>query len=152
MRTNYLLSLSLIFVLLSTLFIPSKSLATSWAYQFVVWDGYIYVLSDEYVNEIDKKIGRVTRYSDMESYSGNFSNTFKKGTKYYSIQGIHPEQAIAIEESEGRYIKAFREGKYEFTSSFGGQQGIFKIFIFSIVGIFALSFFYRSVRNNRVKR
>jgi len=74
----------------------TKPLATSWAFQFVVWQGYIYVVSDEYVTEIDSEIGQVTKYSDIESYSGNFSNTFKKGTKYYSIKGISTDEAILL--------------------------------------------------------
>ena len=83
-----------------------------WAFEFVVWDGYIYPLSDEYVDDVDKEIGKVTRYSDMEgTYSENFSNVYEKGTKYYAIQGISTEEAIAIEE-EGKYRKAIRDGKY----------------------------------------
>ena len=84
----------------------------SWAFQFVVWDGYIYQLSDEYVEDVDDEIGEVTKYSDMEgAYSGNFSNVYEKGTKYYAMQGISTEEAIAIEE-EGKYRKAIRDGRY----------------------------------------
>ncbi|KLT17944.1 hypothetical protein AA980_11135 [Neobacillus vireti] len=91
---------------------PSKSFA-SWAYLFVVWDGYTYVVSEEYVTEIDKEIGHVTKYSDREgTYSGNFSNIYKKGTKYYSIKGISTDEAIAIQEKDGKYKKATREGEY----------------------------------------
>ena len=36
---------------------------------------------------------------------------YKKGTKYYAMQGISTEEAIAIEE-EGKYRKAIRNGKY----------------------------------------
>ncbi|MER2009623.1 MAG: hypothetical protein ABS939_19485 [Psychrobacillus sp.] len=86
--------------------------SADWAFQFVVWNGYIYQLSDEYVENVDEKIGEVTKYSDMEgTYSKNFSNTYEKGTKYYAIQGISTEEAIAIEE-DGRYKKAIRDGKY----------------------------------------
>ncbi|MCM3673266.1 hypothetical protein M3699_05075 [Peribacillus simplex] len=95
MRNKHLLSIAVLFVLFTSFF-PSKPLATSWAFQFVVWQGYIYVVSNEYVTEIDSEIGQVTKYSDMESYSGNFSNTFKKGTKYYSIKGISTDEAILL--------------------------------------------------------
>ena len=79
---------------------------------FVVWDGYIYQLTDEYVESVDEEIGEVTKYSDMEgTYSGNFSNEYEKGTKYYAIQGISTGEAIAIED-EGKYKKAIRDGKY----------------------------------------
>jgi hypothetical protein len=56
----------------------------------------------------------------MKSYPGNFSNTFEKGTKYFSIKGISSDEAIAIEESNGRYIKAYSDGKYEVRSAFDG--------------------------------
>ncbi|CAG9623126.1 hypothetical protein [Sutcliffiella rhizosphaerae] len=112
MKVKYLLH----FVLLLTLFIfhlfPSNSLATSWAYPFVVWNGYIYEVSDEYVNMVESEIGHVTRYSDMESYSGNFSNAYKKGTKYYSIQEISTDEAIAVEVKDGKYKKAIIRGEY----------------------------------------
>ena len=89
-----------------------KNSTASWAFQFVVWDGYIYQLSDEYVEDVVEEIGEVTKYSDMEgTYSGNFSNVYEKGTKYYAMQGISTEEAIAIEE-EGKYRKAIRDGKY----------------------------------------
>lgn len=86
--------------------------SADWAFEFVVWDDYIYQLTDEYLENIDEKIGEVTKYSDMEgTYSENFSNTYEKGTKYYAIQGISTEKAIAVEE-KGKYRKAIRDGKY----------------------------------------
>lgn len=90
----------------------NKTFATDWAYSFVVWDEYVYVVTDEDVTEIDKKIGSVTNYSDTESLSGNFSNTYEKGTNYYSIKGISSTEAIAIQDEDGKYRKAIREGKY----------------------------------------
>jgi hypothetical protein len=91
----------------------SNNNSADWAINFVVWDGYIYKISDEYVDDISEEIGEVTKYSDMEgTYSGNFSNKYEKGTKYYSIKGIGTEIAIAIEEKDGKYRKAIRDGKY----------------------------------------
>ncbi|MCJ8007214.1 hypothetical protein ACFFF5_06885 [Lederbergia wuyishanensis] len=143
MRKKHLLLIIVLFVLLTS-FAPSKAMATSWAYPFVVWDGYIYVISeDEYVTEIGDKIGQVTRHSDMEQYSGNFSNAYKKGTIYYSIEGVSTDEAIAIEESGGRNIKAYREGEYEIRSVFGE---IVKVFIFSILGILAVILVYKILR------
>ena len=44
-----------------------------WAFKFVVWDGYIYRLSDEYVDDVVEEIGEVTNHSVIEeTYSGNF--------------------------------------------------------------------------------
>jgi hypothetical protein len=156
MKINqHFLSFLILFLLFISFIFPSKPLATSWAYSFVVWQGYIYVVSDEYVTQIDSEIGHVTKYSDMESYSGNFSNTFNKGTKYYSIKGISTEESIAIEESDGRYKKADRDGKYEVRSAFDGffdgQQGIIRIIIFSILGILAVILIYKLIKNNRGK-
>ncbi|WP_391122629.1 hypothetical protein [Psychrobacillus sp. L3] len=86
--------------------------SAEWAFEFVVWNGYIYQLSDKYVDDVDEEIGEVTKYSDMEgTYFGNFSNVYEKGTKYYAMKGIRTEEAIAIEE-EGKYRKAIRDGKY----------------------------------------
>lgn len=84
MRKKYGFLAILFILVICVLLFPYKSLATSWAYLFVVWDGYIYVVHDEYVTEVDHVIGNVTTFSDMEQYSGNFSNAYKIGTKYYS--------------------------------------------------------------------
>lgn len=83
-----------------------------WNSAFVVWNGDMYEVSNEYVEETDKEIGRVTKYSEREgTYLGNFSNTYSKGTAFYSIKGINTDEAIAIEEDE-KYRKAINNGKY----------------------------------------
>jgi hypothetical protein len=116
-KKNLLLALAIFIVLISITsgcsnFSTQKSSADS-AYGFVVWNGYIYKVSDEYVEEITKEIGEVTKYSDMEGiYSGNFSNKYEKGTKYFSIKGISTDEAIAIKEQDGKYRKAINQGKY----------------------------------------
>jgi hypothetical protein len=109
---KYLLSFVFIFTIINSSLFPNKTLA-EWAYSFVVWDGYTYVVSDEYVTEVDKVIGNVTIYSSIEgTYSGNFSNAYKEGTKYYLIKGIDTNEAIAIQESDGKYKRANRKGEY----------------------------------------
>lgn len=105
-------NVGIVFILTASILFPLKPLA-DWAYAFVVWDDYVYVISTEQVDEVDKEIGHVTKYSDREgTYSGNFSNSYPKGTKYYSIQGKSTDEAIAIQEDYGSYIKATREGEY----------------------------------------
>lgn len=85
----------------------------SWAYEFVVYDGYIYVVTSEKVTNIVKEIGEVTYYSDNEgTYTGNFSNKFPVGTKYYDIQNIDMEKSIAIQLEDGSYVRADSQGKY----------------------------------------
>ncbi|GGB53912.1 hypothetical protein [Fictibacillus barbaricus] len=71
-------------------------------------------MKDEYVKEIDKEIGQVSKYSDMEQYPGNFSNVYRKGTKYYSIKDISTDESIAVEDESGKYKKAVREKEYTF--------------------------------------
>ena len=101
------------FVLTGCSGLGSSNSSADWNSSFVVMDGYMYTISDEYVEEVEREIGEVTYYSDMEgTYSGNFSNAFKKGTKYFSIVGVSNEEAIAIEEQNGRYRKAINNGKY----------------------------------------
>lgn len=87
----------------------------SWAYPIVVYDGKVYVISDEEVEEafIDEQIGEVTYYAEAEgTYSGNFSNVFPKGTEYYSIRGISPNKEIAVKSEDGIFIKAIYNGEY----------------------------------------
>jgi hypothetical protein len=91
---------------------PSHTFATKWAYPFVVWEGYTYEVIDEPVTEIDRKIGKVSKYSDMETYPGNFSNAYKKGTTYYSIKDVSTDEAIAVQVENGTYVKAIRRGEY----------------------------------------
>ncbi len=134
----------LLLITLLALILPTKSLATSWAYNFVVWEGYIYEITDEYVTDVDLEVGKVTAYSDMESLSGNFSNTYEVGTKYYTINGVSSDEAIAIEEPDGKYIKAVKIGEYGITSGFqgmfGGEQGIVPFII--VGGFIVLIIFY----------
>lgn len=113
-RSRYIWSILVFIIMLTALSYPGKASATSWAYPFVVYKGYVYVVSEESVGEeeVEKEIGSVTQYSDMESLPGNFSNTYPVGTKYYSIKGVNAEDVIAVEESEGQYLKAERDGKY----------------------------------------
>ena len=98
--------------LLCSFTISNKSLA-DWVNEFVVWDGFIYVISEEVIDEVDQEIGHVTKYSDIEgTFSGNFSNTYREGTKYFSIKDLSTDEAIAIKVKEGNYIKAVRDGEY----------------------------------------
>lgn len=139
MGIKHLFSVVIVAVLLSTSFLPIYSSATSWAYSFVVWDGYIYVISDDYVTEIGSEIGQVTKHSDMEQYSGNFSNSYTEGTKYYSIEGVSTDIAIAIQEDDGKYKKAVREEEYAYKGTFeriGWTIGILVLFIISMISIY----------------
>lgn len=96
-----------------TLFVGSAY--ASWAFMFVVNDGNIYVITEARVepSQIGSRIGKVTKYSDSEgTYSGNFSNRYPKGTKYYEIIGVEINDAIAVKEIEEVYVKATYGGEY----------------------------------------
>ena len=102
--------------ILSILLLISAGCASTssmdWASNFVVWDEYIYIVSDEYTENVGAVLGEVTHYSDHEAtYTGNFSNQYEKGTKYYEIEGVSPEVAIAVKEND-KYRIAKQEGKY----------------------------------------
>lgn len=147
MKRKYLLSFVLLITLLTTFLLPTQSMATSWAYPFVVWKGFIYVVSDEYVTNVEKEIGKVTKYSDMDSYRGNFSNVYRKGTKYYSINGISTDEAIAVEVENGKYKKALNQGEYE-----GGRFDYLGIAMKVVGLLFITGFGYYLIKNLRDKR
>ncbi|WP_195724389.1 hypothetical protein [Paenibacillus monticola] len=95
---------------------PLHSVSADWTSRFVVYSNDIYEITDEPIlpSVIDQKIGHVTRYSDEEgTYRGNFSNTFPKGTAYYSIQDKDPKEVIAIETIQDTYLKAINKGHYD---------------------------------------
>lgn len=106
----------IIVILAIVALMPMRSMNADWAYSFVVYSGDIYEISDDELipsNEIVKKIGQVTRYSDHEgTYSGNFSNIYPKGTPYYSIKNIDPKEIIAIKTHEAEFVKAINKGQY----------------------------------------
>ncbi|WP_277584851.1 hypothetical protein [Psychrobacillus antarcticus] len=129
MNNKKIFGVGIVFILFLSILFPIKSLA-DWAYAFVVWDDYVYVVTDEQVDEVEKEIGHVTKYSDREgTYSGNFSNAYPKGTKYYSIQGISTDEAIATQEDDGTYIKAKRDGEYA-----SNKYGINNVITLAFIG------------------
>lgn len=148
MRQSYLNKLTIYLLSIITfclLILPGITFA-DWAYSFVVYDGYTYVISDDYVTDIDKEIGKVTKYSDKEgTYYGNFSNTYKRGTRYYSIKSVSKDSAIAIEDN-GKYVKAIRNGEYA-----GSQYNPFSIFIGGIIVFIILTLVIYIVQNRVIK-
>ncbi|CAM4414445.1 hypothetical protein FHS16_001007 [Paenibacillus endophyticus] len=86
-----------------------------WARHFVVYDGNSYSITDIPVDasQIGNELGKVTSYSDEEGiYSGHFSNYYPVGTPYYAIQKIETDEAIAVNGSDGMFIRASYEGAY----------------------------------------
>ncbi|MGO4181278.1 hypothetical protein AB4Z17_08865 [Paenibacillus sp. TAF43_2] len=126
-------------------FITLGTAHADWAYRFVVNDGKSYIVSDTQVEsaQIGAKIGKVTSYSDEEgTYSGNFSNIYPKGTEYYAIKDISINEAIAIKQDDGSFIKAAYGSEYE------GKAINLKSVLFYIGGLFLLIIAFLFVKNN----
>jgi hypothetical protein len=132
----------ILIAILHIVFFAKSSSATSWAYPFVVWDGYRYEVLDEYVEEIDSEIGEVTSYSDMETLSGNFSNEYTEGTKYYSIKGISTDEAIAVKIGS-QYKKAIRIGEYKTGIRVIEKNNLFNFVVISAAAAAILIFYLR---------
>ncbi len=135
----------LIAICLAGTFIAIRSVHADWAYSFVVNEEKSYIISDSRVEpeQVDSIIGKVTKYSDFEdTYSGNFSNHFPKGTNYYNIKGVSTNEAIAIKLGDGSFIKANYQGEYP-----GGASFKWTNVLWSIAGLFLLIM----VTVNRIK-
>jgi hypothetical protein len=107
--------LSLLFMLTVCCVYISDTAYASWAYPFVVNNGKTYAATETHIepSQIGKKIGEVTKYSDLEgSYSRNFSNEYQKGTEYYQIKGVSTKEAIAIKDGKNSFVKAEYKGEY----------------------------------------
>ncbi|WP_445480675.1 hypothetical protein ACULLL_11225 [Lysinibacillus irui] len=126
------------FCLLIMILVPANAVATSWVYPFVVWNGYMYEVTDEKVTTIENEIGAVTKYSDMKQYGGNFSNAYPKGTKYFAIKGMDTEVAIAVEVDNGNYLKAIRDGEYTYPSQLNVANNLFKALV--VTGLLLILF------------
>ena len=102
-------------------------------------------MEDEEITEVEKKIGRVTVYSDYYSSGGNFSNAYERGTKYFSIPGVSTKEAIAVETKKGIYRKAVFNGEYIGTDSSYISNLILKVG--GVVLVLVLGYnFYRANR------
>lgn len=108
---------------------PFNTVYAKWAYGFIVYNKNIYVITDMKVNAelIGSMLGQVTKYSDREgTYSGNFSNKYPKGTKYYEIIGSDINKVIAVKGNNGTYTEAKYDGEYA-----GGRYDIQLIILYS---------------------
>lgn len=104
-----------LFMLFSIVLFISNTVSAEWAYKFVVNDGKVYVITDDQVNpeHIGSKLGSVTKHStQIGTYSGNFSNYYPEGTEYFEILNTDPNEAIAIKDEAGQYMRAEYGGEY----------------------------------------
>ncbi|MBO0992936.1 hypothetical protein [Bacillus sp. SD088] len=84
----------------------------SFAYEkSIVFQGSVYVAQDEQVEKVEEKVGTIEYHSSREgdSKEGNFSNYYEVGTDIFKISDIDTTEAIAIEVSNGHYIRAINE-------------------------------------------
>lgn len=128
----------IVVILAIIVLLPTHSASADWARSFVVFSDDIYEITDEIIpsDKVEKKIGHVTKYSDHEgTYTGNFSNTFPKGTSYYSIKNTDPDQLIAIESQEDIFIKAINKGHYPNDQL---ERQMFWIYLFGFLCAFLL--------------
>lgn len=101
-----------IFVTMLLLFLLSSPIAiyaAEWAYSFVIYNGNVYQVTDEKIEQflIKELIGEVSRYANEPSdeYHGNASNIYPIVTGYYKIDAISVKKAIAVK-VDGEFIKA----------------------------------------------
>lgn len=141
--------LQLIFLVLLIGLFPQQSLATDWTYRFVVWEETMYVVSEEYVTDVEAEIGQVTKYSDMKQYGGNFSNAYEKGTKYYSIKGVDPSKAIAVQVEKDVYLKAESNGAYDYK---GRETFHYSFVILAFLGVAGIVIFSLAKGSNKRSR
>ncbi|MFE0507464.1 hypothetical protein ACWF7H_27695 [Peribacillus butanolivorans] len=90
----------------------SNGTSASFAYEKSIgFKGNVYVTQDEVVEKVEKKVGSIKHHSDKEGDSNkdNFSNYYEVGTSIFEISDIDISKAIAIEVSNGHYIKAINE-------------------------------------------
>ena len=127
MKKITLLSLLLAFT------ISSSVQAIDWVISFVVWEGNVYEVKEEIIEEreIGKSIGEVKTEANKSNYYGNASNAYPIGTKYYEIKGVATSDAIAVKE-DNQWVKAVfvRKAPFHIMNILTNQY-----FIFSIVKI-----------------
>jgi len=93
-------------LIFSALFLLIGCSSNSWISSFVKYNGIFYSVTDEDIDEIGDKLGEVKYFLDKEGNAENFSsNTYPVGTEIYIINGINIEEAIAIKDSDGKYVK-----------------------------------------------
>jgi hypothetical protein len=151
-----LFSFGLFLILLNTFLYPSYlEASTAMDMDFVVvWDKKVNIVTGEYVQEVSMEIGKVTKY-EIGYYEGilseNFSNKFEEGSNIYSMKGVSVDKSIAVQEKDGRYLKAVRKGE-EKKEKNGNEYPIYILIagglLFFIILVSALYFLEKKVRKN----
>lgn len=109
----------------------------------------MYVVSEEYVTDVETELGQVTKYSGMKQYGGNFSNAYKEGTKYYAIKGVDPNKAIAVQVEKDVYLKAESNGAYDYKGREAFHYSFVILVFLAVAGIVIFSFAKGSNKRSR---
>lgn len=114
--------------------------ALTWAYWFVVHDGKVYeVIEDEILSneEVGNVIGEVETKADEYSgkYTGNASNYYDIGTRYFEINHVSPKDAIAVEIERDVYVKAI----YSHDAPFSFRNIVFNRYTLIITAVVIVS-------------
>lgn len=123
------------FLLVLTLLLlaPLHTGVAEWEFPFVVYEGKVYEVTDEPVppSDIGTAIGEVSSQvtTENDDLSGNASNIYPVGTIYFDIASIDRGEAIAVEISEGNYVKAI------YTSASDGGFNIWTVLL--VLGVVA---------------
>jgi len=88
-----------------------------WSHQFIVWDGDMYIISDDMIDESDleMELGKVEKYSSRETNHENndivFSNHFSEGATIFKMIEVKESESLAIKQGE-MITKLNNNGKY----------------------------------------
>lgn len=129
-------SIKIVIIVAILFMIPSYTTYAKWAYSFIVYNKNVYLITEIKIDSefIGEELGQVTKYSDREgTYSGNFSNTYPKGTKYYKIKDVDVKESIAIKEVDGSFTQTNYESQYA-----GAKYNIVTILFYMIAFIILL--------------
>lgn len=140
--------IKVLFVTVILLILSVNTAYAKWAYCFVVYNKNVYVITDKKVDTklIGSLLGKVTKHSECEgTYSGNFSNTYPKGTRYYKIKGEDVKNLIAVKERDDSYTAAKYQCEYE-----GGKYDLHSLPIYPIGIIIAAIIVWFIVRKKTV--
>ena len=90
---------------------------TDWSHHFIVWNGDMYIVSEEMIDESDleMELGKVEKYSSNEIYNENkdlvFSNHFSEGSTIFKMIGVNEYESLAVKQGE-TITKLNNNGKY----------------------------------------
>lgn len=113
--------LSLVLTILSMSLIACSNASETdekdWSHNFIIWEGDMFIPTEEVVTESDLEIelGQVNSFSDNEVSNIDtnliFSNYFAEGSKIYKIVGVKTSESLAVKEGS-TLTKLIYNGKY----------------------------------------